>query len=404
MDPKKSGIHTVVQVPSSRKYPATGMTVAVLVTTALLVLTQLYSSIPLLPAVSETFHTDATYVLSVSFSFAYAIGFLIWGPISDHYGRVKVVCIALLVLIFTTAGCAFATSAGLLTVLRACQGLAAAGFAPVALAYMTEAVPPEHRARAIGAISTAFLAAGILGQVVASAIVLSVGWQWFFGICSLLLMGAFALTLLTMSEQPHSTPCASLRTQFATLGVLFIKPAFLLLGLAHLTLLLSFVALYTGLGRHLNTLGVSESAIILVRLAAFPSMFVSLAAGALARKYGVLRVAQIGFGISLAGLLSEFLSTNVLVGIILTSLVYVAGVALAIPSMITLYGGAAAPHRASGMAINGFVLFVGASAGPLIGALPVSFSILTLLLTGLMVVASCALLAISSLALFKQAA
>ena len=125
------------------------MTVAVLVTTALLVLTQLYSSIPLLPAVSETFHTDATYVLSVSFSFAYAIGFLIWGPISDHYGRVKVVCIALLVLIFTTAGCAFATSAGLLTVLRACQGLAAAGFAPVALAYMTEAVPPEHRARAI---------------------------------------------------------------------------------------------------------------------------------------------------------------------------------------------------------------------------------------------------------------
>jgi len=186
--------------------------------------------------------------------------------------------------------------------------------------------------------------------------------------------------------------------------VLFIKPAFLLLGLAHLTLLLSFVALYTGLGRHLNTLGVSESAIILVRLAAFPSMFVSLAAGALARKYGVLRVAQIGFGISLAGLLSEFLSTNVLVGIILTSLVYVAGVALAIPSMITLYGGAAAPHRASGMAINGFVLFVGASAGPLIGALPVSFSILTLLLTGLMVVASCALLAISSLALFKQAA
>ncbi len=404
MEPKNMGIHTAALVPSSRKYPATGITVAVLVTTALLVLTQLYSSIPLLPAVSETFRANATYALSISFSFAYAIGFLIWGPISDRYGRAKVVYIALLVLVFTTAGCAFSTSAGLLTAFRACQGLAAAGFAPVALAYMTEAVPPEHRARAISAISTAFLAAGILGQVMASAIVLNMGWQWFFGICSLLLMGAFVAALLTMSEPPRLKPHTSLRTQFATLGVLFIKPVFLLLGLAHVTLLLSFVALYTGMGRHLNTLGVSESAIILVRLAAFPSMFVSLAAGALAQKYGVLRVAQLGFGISLVGLLGEFLSAGTLAGIILASLVYVAGVALAIPSMITLYGGAAAPHRASGMAINGFVLFVGASAGPLIGALPVSFSILTLILAGLMAMASCALLAVSLLALVKQAA
>lgn len=148
-----------------------------------------------------------------------------------------------------------------------------------------------------------------------------------------------------------------------TLGSLCIKPIFLLYGLAHITLLLVFVALYTGLGRHLETLGVAASGIVWVRLAAFPAMLISLYAGSYAKKYGVLRVAQLGYVLSVLGLLGGVLCAQVLAGIVICSLIYVAGVALAIPSMITLYGDAAAPHRASGMALNGFVLFVGASLG-----------------------------------------
>ena len=379
----------------SEEYPATRTAVAILVFTALFILAQLYASIPLLAPVSSTFRTDATFALSLCFSLAYAVGFLIWGPVSDRYGRKRIIAISLSVLTLTTLGCAFAPTLGMLSILRACQGMTAAGFAPVALAYLTESVLPAGRARAIGAMSTAFLAAGIFGQVLASIIALSLGWRWFFGLCGLIFIGTVSLVLCTMHEHPRTGQTTSLWKQYVTFGSLCIKPIFLLYGLAHITLLFVFVALYTGLGRHLETLGVAASGIVWVRLAAFPAMLISLYAGSYAKKYGVLRVAQLGYVLSVLGLLGGVLCAQVLAGIVICSLIYVAGVALAIPSMITLYGDAAAPHRASGMALNGFVLFVGASLGPVIGALPLAFTTLMLLLVGFLILALLSLAAAS---------
>lgn len=271
---------------TSEEYPATRTAVAILVSTALFVLAQLYASIPLLAPVSSAFRANATFALSLCFSLAYAVGFLIWGPVSDRYGRKKVVVLSLSVLTLTTLGCAFAPTLGVLAILRACQGMAAAGFAPVALAYLTESVLPAGRARAIGAMSTAFLAAGIFGQVLASIIALSLGWRWFFGLCGLIFIGTVSLVLCTMLERPRTGQTTSLWKQYVTLGSLCAKPIFFFYGLAHITLLLAFVALYTGLGRHLETLGVAASGIVWVRIAAFPAMLISLYAGSYAKNMG----------------------------------------------------------------------------------------------------------------------
>ena len=278
-------MNTAASVSStSEEYPATRTAVAILVSTALFILAQLYASIPLLTPVSSAFQADATFALSLCFSLAYAVGFLIWGPVSDRYGRKRIIAISLSVLTLTTLGCAFAPTLGMLSILRACQGMTAAGFAPVALAYLTESVLPAGRARAIGAMSTAFLAAGIFGQVLASIIALSLGWRWFFGLCGLIFIGTVSLVLCTMLERPRTGQTTSLWKQYVTLGSLCAKPIFFFYGLAHITLLLAFVALYTGLGRHLETLGVAASGIVWVRLAAFPAMLISLYAGSYAKR------------------------------------------------------------------------------------------------------------------------
>ena len=381
-------------------YPADSGATAALVVTALLVLTQLYAAIPLLTPISTDLHGSATVALSTAFSLTYAAGFLIWGPVSDHYGRRRTMALALGTLTISTVCCALAPSLPALAALRAIQGLSASGFAPVALAYLSEALAPSRRAGAIGAMSTSFLVAGIFGQVLASLVTLHLGWRWFFPLCGGLLAVTLAAVLAVVHDAAStSSPSdSSLRGQFASLGRLALRPAVVALSLAHVTLLMVLVAMYTGIGGHLESQGMRPSTIILVRLMALPAMFLSLVAGRLTARWSWAQIARLGFGVSALGMLGEALLAQSLVGLVAGSIVYVAGVALAAPAMISLYGLVSAPNRGSGMALNGFILFVGTSVGPLLATSSPTFRTLALILAGILAMALVAIAGFKALA------
>lgn len=171
--------------------------------------------------------------------------------------------------------------------------------------------------------------------------------------------------------------------RFAAMARLLARPAILLLSCAHITLLLSFVAMYTALGPHLQTLGLDGGRVLLLRLAGLPLMFVALLAGPLAARIRMSGVACTGFMLAATGVALEAALSQHLPGIVAGSLIFVTGVALAIPAMIVLYGTLAAPDRAAGMALNGFVLFIGASIGPVLAG---RVADVRLLLMGLAVV------------------
>ena len=394
--PEPSG-QSATRSPSPT-YPADSGATAALVVTALLVLTQLYAAIPLLTPISTDLHGSATVALSTAFSLTYAAGFLIWGPVSDHYGRRRNMALALSTLTISTVCCALAPSLPALAALRAIQGLSASGFAPVALAYLSEALAPSRRAGAIGAMSTSFLVAGIFGQVLASLVALHLGWRWFFPLCGGLLAVALAAVLAVVHDAASGPSDSSLRGQFASLGRLALRPAVVAVSLAHVTLLMVFVAMYTGIGGHLESQGMRPSTIVLIRLAALPVMFLSLVAGRIAARWSWAQTARLGFGVSALGMLGEALLAQSLAGLVAGSIVYVAGVALAVPAMISLYGQVSAPNRGSGMALNGFFLFVGTSAGPLLATSSPTFRTLALTLSGILAVALAAITGFKALA------
>jgi hypothetical protein len=180
-------------------------------------------------------------------------------------------------------------------------------------------------------------------------------------------------------------------TQFLAALRLVQRPTVLLLCAAHVTLLLSFVAMYTAFGAHLGTLGLDSSQTMLLRLVALPGMFTTLLVGPLSRRWSVAWIARAGVMTGAAGLVLEAVLSATLVGTAAASLVFVAGISLAVSSMISLFGEASAPHRAGGMALNGFVLFLGASIGPLTSALGLNFPVLLIVLAALLVAASLAL-------------
>lgn len=378
-------------------HPARRSTAAALVITALFVLTQLYSAIPLIGPVSTDLGGNATFTLSTSFSLCYALGFLIWGPIADHYGRRACLLTGIALLTVATLSCAVTTSLGALAVARCIQGITAASFSPIALAYLSDSTPPAWRGTAIGAMSTAFLVAGIFGQVTAQAITERWGWHWVFGASALILFICAGAIAVLMRDRTTRTPYSSLIDQFTRVGALLTTPTILLLCSAHVTLLLVFVAMYTALGPHLVTLGYSPSDILILRLVGLPGMFAALAVGKLSQRFSTITLARAGFILGAVGLILEACMHTSTTGIGAASLVCVTGVAVAVATMITLFGQVAAPNRATGMAINGLVLFFGASIGPLLGTAGLSFSVLLLVLAALYCCATLSLTVVAKL-------
>jgi YNFM family putative membrane transporter len=386
---------------------ATGGAVVLLVVIALFVLTQLYLAIPLLAPVGRQFGPTAagvSFALATSFSLAYAGGFLIWGPVSDQYGRRPVLLVGLFALSLATFACAFASSLHWLAGLRALQGLVASSFAPIALAWLGEALPPHRRATAIGAMSTSFLVAGIFGQVLAGWVALHWDWGWVFLATGACLAAAIPLLAAMVKEPPRASLHGHLGHRFAALAAIAVRPPVVLLSLAHITLLLSFVAMYTALGPHLEVLGLEAGQVIVLRLVGLPGMFAALLVGPLAARMGMPQVAGAGYLLAASGLALEAALAHALAGVAIGSLVFVTGVALAVPSMITQFGALAAPNRAAGMALNGFVLFVGASIGPLIATRVPGFTPLLAGLAVALVLAAACVSASASLAAARRTA
>jgi len=142
---------------------------AQLVICALSVVSLLYLPVPILGLLAESY--DVT-------GFAYAVGFLIFGALSDRLGRKTVLVYGLIALTLVTLCLAFVSNWQIFISLRICQGLAAATFPPVALAYLSEHGTSAQKMQAIAWMSTAFLAAGILGQIYAMQIAMPLGLGW----------------------------------------------------------------------------------------------------------------------------------------------------------------------------------------------------------------------------------
>ena len=112
---------------------------------------------PLLVALAHAFQTSVAIVgqLAAATAIAWGITAPLAGPVSDAYGRRRILLIGLMLMALGTLGCVLAWNYRALLTCRLLTGVGAATLTPTSIAAIAEVLPPTGRGKAIGWVLSA---------------------------------------------------------------------------------------------------------------------------------------------------------------------------------------------------------------------------------------------------------
>jgi MFS transporter, YNFM family, putative membrane transport protein len=183
---------------------------------------------------------------------AFAIGELAAGPIADGYGRRPVLLVGLAVLAVATVVVAASPTWPVYLAARVGQGAAAGTFAPVALTWVSEALPAQRRTLGLGIVVTAYQASAITGQLYGQVVGEAIGWRWVYLLLAVFYVLVTVILVRRLYEPRQRVPGETdglvlVRSILKLLRVRLLLAAWLLGSL----LLAAIFAVYGGMQVHL---------------------------------------------------------------------------------------------------------------------------------------------------------
>lgn len=159
---------------------------------------------PAVPHMTEYFDTtDAMVNLTmVGYYFFFAIGLLIFGPLSDRYGRKPLLVGGLVVYSAAAALCALSPSIWMLIAARIVQAFGAGAVSSVATAVVKDAFVAEKRETVLSIMQVMFVVGPVAAPVVGAAVLQVASWHMTFwvlagiGVVCLVMALAYNETLL----------------------------------------------------------------------------------------------------------------------------------------------------------------------------------------------------------------
>lgn len=131
----------------------------------------------------------------------YCVGPLLWGPLSEQFGRRPIFIIAFLVYTAFQAGCALAQNTASILVFRFLGGLFAAAPLTNSGALISDIWGPDTRGKALAIFTLAPFAGPALGPTVAGFIVVSgQSWRWTFWVMTIFAGVCLLQIVFTMPE------------------------------------------------------------------------------------------------------------------------------------------------------------------------------------------------------------
>jgi MFS family permease len=135
-----------------------------------------------------------------AYGLSFAVLLMTGSSLGDRFGRRRLFVSGLALFVVASAACALSTDVGFLVAARAVQGACAAIIAPVSLAILTAAFPPDRRGQALGIFSGITGLAVVAGPVIGGAVTQGLAWQWIFWLNVPIGLAAIPLVLNRLEE------------------------------------------------------------------------------------------------------------------------------------------------------------------------------------------------------------
>ncbi len=159
-------------------------------------------NLPAIPATAADLGAAiTTSQLTVTIFFAgFAIGQLVWGPLSDRIGRKPGVLVGTVIYVLATVGCALAPDMETLLLLRAVQGFGAGAGSVLGRAIIRDLFDGPQMARMLSLALAAFITAPIVAPTIGALILSFASWRWVYGFLAIYGLAMLALAAVFLEE------------------------------------------------------------------------------------------------------------------------------------------------------------------------------------------------------------
>ena len=326
---------------------------------------------PLLPSIAHTIGVQPARagILIAAYMLPFGLFQLLYGPLADRFGKLRVVGFSLVFFTVATGLCAAGVGLGGLTIYRALTGTFAAATMPVSLALIGDLVPMKQRQQAIAS----FMGIAFLGQAtsmtIGGTIAAVTSWRGVFltyAVVAAVITVVLLVTARSFASELHGDPKSQ-----------FVRPYLRLLG--HWPSLRTYVVVFfegllvlgsfSYLGAfpaHSLGLGTLEIG-LLMAVFGVGVIAASRASARLADRIGRNRLVAVGLALAAAADLTVVAGASQLALVALGLLLLGLGFMFAHSSLLTTATQFAARARGTAMSLVAFAFMVGGAVGTTLG-------------------------------------
>lgn len=159
---------------------------------------------PLVTAIARDFAVDpaSAAVVVSAYALPYAFCQPVLGALGDYYGKGRMLCACLWLLVLTLAATVWSPTLGILIAARFFGGIAGGGIMPIAMAMVGDRATPAERQQKIATYVSFSLLGWIGAAGLAGILAVYISWRAIFFIATLLALAAAILAAIYVREPP----------------------------------------------------------------------------------------------------------------------------------------------------------------------------------------------------------